>query len=115
MSDLQPGVCARALDTTRSERRHVVSGGARRDHQSSARHDARRAQPNAQHSVVVRDCVDLLRSLPDDSMQVIVCDPLNNVQMVRWDSPTDYIRWAAHWVSEAAHMLRPAGVWVANS
>ncbi len=61
------------------------------------------------HAVVVRDCVDLLRTLPDESVQLIICDPPYNIQVAEWDDVRDYRGWAAIWLREAERVLAPAG------
>lgn len=62
-----------------------------------------------EHVVLVRDCLELLRSLPDESIQLIVCDPPYNIQMAGWDSHKNYIDWAALWLKEAERVLSPSG------
>lgn len=61
------------------------------------------------HAVVVRDCLELLTSLPSESVQLIVCDPPYNIQMAGWDSHQNYIDWASHWLKEAERVLLPSG------
>ncbi len=61
------------------------------------------------HAIEVCDCVDLLRRLPDDSAQLIVCDPPYNISLADWDRREDYIGWAAEWLREAERALRPSG------
>jgi site-specific DNA-methyltransferase (adenine-specific) len=61
------------------------------------------------HAVVVLDCVELLRSLPDASVQLIVCDPPYNIQVAAWDAFRDYKGWAAAWLREAERVLAPTG------
>lgn len=61
------------------------------------------------HAVVVRDCVELLKSLPDESVQLIVCDPPYNIQVAAWDTFHNYREWAAVWLSEAERVLAATG------
>lgn len=61
------------------------------------------------HAVMVRDCVELLKSLPDASVQLIVCDPPYNIQVAAWDTFRDYKEWAAAWLCEAERVLAPTG------
>ena len=37
------------------------------------------------HCVLVRDCLDLLAELPDESVQLIICDPPYNIRLAEWD------------------------------
>ncbi len=61
------------------------------------------------HSVLNLDCCELLRRLPSDSIQLIVCDPPYNIRAAAWDHVPDYRRWAAAWLKEAERVLAPSG------
>ena len=62
-----------------------------------------------QHIVEVCDCLDLLKRIPDDSVQLIVCDPPYNILLAEWDKHADYLHWASAWLSEAQRVLSPTG------
>jgi site-specific DNA-methyltransferase (adenine-specific) len=61
------------------------------------------------HHVLIRDCGDLLAALPDESVQLIVCDPPYNIRMAHWDRRGDYIDWASQWLAQAERVLAPTG------
>lgn len=61
------------------------------------------------HSILIADCLDCLRRLPDESIQLIVCDPPYNIQMAHWDNHRDYIDWSAQWLKEAERVLSKTG------
>jgi len=61
------------------------------------------------HSICTSDCTSLLSNLPDESIQLIVCDPPYNIQMADWDSHHSYVEWAAEWLKEAERVLAPTG------
>lgn len=61
------------------------------------------------HAVLTTDCLELLRGLPDSSVQLIVCDPPYNIQLAAWDVHKDYIAWAARWLREAERVLSDSG------
>ena len=61
------------------------------------------------HQVVVSDCLDLLRRLPDESVQLIICDPPYNIQMAEWDRHETYLDWASLWLAEAERVLKDSG------
>jgi len=61
------------------------------------------------HSIVTSDCLELLGRLPDESVQLIVCDPPYNIQIAHWDSHQDYLAWASGWLREAERVLAPTG------
>lgn len=61
------------------------------------------------HSVAAIDCCELLRQLPDNSVQLIVCDPPYNINMASWDTRAGYSTWASSWLAEAERVLSPSG------
>lgn len=61
------------------------------------------------HSVIIKDCREVLRELPDNSIQLIVCDPPYNIQLADWDSHDSYLEWAADWLAESERVLSPTG------
>lgn len=65
-----------------------------------------------QHAVFAADCLDVLRKLPDNSVQLIICDPPYNILMADWDNHVDYISWAAQWLLEARRVLSESGNFV---
>lgn len=64
------------------------------------------------HAVVVADCLDLLKSLPASSVQLIICDPPYNILMADWDNRKDYLSWARLWLDEAYRVLNDTGNFV---
>jgi superfamily II DNA or RNA helicase/DNA modification methylase len=61
------------------------------------------------HSVLTIDCFELLKKMPDSSVQLIICDPPYNIQMAHWDAHTDYLSWADAWLREAERVLSDTG------
>lgn len=61
------------------------------------------------HAIVTGDCLDLLRQIPDRSIQLIVCDPPYNIQISDWDIHHDYVAWASKWLSETERVLASTG------
>jgi len=61
------------------------------------------------HSVVSMDCCELLKQLPSNSIQLIICDPPYNIQMAAWDHHKKYSDWASGWLKEAERVLAPTG------
>lgn len=61
------------------------------------------------HVVGVSDCLDTLAAIPDNSIQLIVCDPPYNIQLADWDSHANYLDWAKDWLREAERVLAPSG------
>lgn len=56
-----------------------------------------------------KDCLDLLRSLPDESIQLILIDPPYNLELESWDKFDNYIDWAAKWLEESYRVLSKNG------
>jgi site-specific DNA-methyltransferase (adenine-specific) len=70
---------------------------------------ATRTPKRTTHAVVVMDCLELLASLPSNSIQLIVCDPPYNIQLAKWDKRADYVQWASRWLREAERVLSESG------
>lgn len=67
-------------------------------------------QPDkTQHSIVISDCLELLKQVPDESVQLVICDPPYNIQLAHWDIHRDYLAWASQWLREAERVLSPTG------
>lgn len=61
------------------------------------------------HSVFIADCLECLRKIPDQSIQLIICDPPYNINMEHWDQHTDYTDWCSLWLQESERVLSPSG------
>ena len=63
--------------------------------------------PDTTHHVTeVVDCCDLLAKLPDNSVQLIVCDPPYNIMLADWDKHEKYIDWASQWLKESERVFK---------
>lgn len=58
---------------------------------------------------VTADCIEVLKKLPSDSVQLILLDPPYNLDLAEWDSYDNYIGWAKSWIDEAYRVLSPNG------
>ena len=76
---------------------------------SSLRHLDIAMPSTTYHVAATMDCEDLLGQLPDNSVQLIVCDPPYNISLADWDKHDDYIQWASSWLQESERVLSPAG------
>lgn len=61
------------------------------------------------HTHLVLDCIELLRKLPDESVQLIICDPPYNINVASWDNYVDYLDWCSSWLMEAERVLAKTG------
>lgn len=59
------------------------------------------------HSIM--DCGEFLKSLPDESVQLICIDPPYNLELAGWDIYDNYIEWASTWIDEAYRVLSKNG------
>lgn len=53
-----------------------------------------------------------LKSLKDESIDMIFADPPYNIKKADWDkfdSQEEYIKWSLQWISEASRILKPTG------
>ena len=55
------------------------------------------------------DCIDLLKRIPDGSIQLILIDPPYNLDLAEWDTYKNYIEWASKWLTESYRVLSPNG------
>lgn len=61
------------------------------------------------HVITVSDCLELLRQVPDNSIQLVVCDPPYNINVADWDDVERYVDWARAWLREVERVLAPTG------
>jgi len=59
--------------------------------------------------LINEDCLQLLKSLPDNSIELILLDPPYNLDLADWDTYANYIEWAAKWLDEAYRVLSKNG------
>lgn len=57
----------------------------------------------------IMDCCDFLKTLPDESVQLICIDPPYNLELAGWDVYNNYIEWASKWLDEAYRVLSENG------
>ena len=57
----------------------------------------------------IKDCCDFLKTIPDNSIQLICIDPPYNLELAGWDVYENYIEWASKWIDEAYRVLSKSG------
>ncbi len=57
----------------------------------------------------IMDCCGFLKTLPDNSVQLICIDPPYNLDLAGWDIYDNYIEWAKKWLDEAYRVLSKNG------
>jgi len=78
------------------------------------KHSSEASLPSAlsastRHVFDVSDCVEVLAKIPNNSIQLIICDPPYNIQLAGWDNHANYLEWAKTWLDEAERVLAPSG------
>src|SRR5690554_3276369 len=58
------------------------------------------------HIPLVRDAVELLKELPDESVQLVIADPPYNIDIEEWDNYENYLEWAKVWIHEVYRVLK---------
>ena len=56
--------------------------------------------------------LDWLKSLQDESIDMVFADPPYNIKKADWDkfdSQEEYINWSVQWISEVSRILKPTG------
>lgn len=62
--------------------------------------------------IVTGDCIEVMRAMPDESVDMIFADPPFNVGKkygVAKDRRTDYPAWCHEWIAEGFRLLKPTG------
>ena len=76
---------------------------------SSARAASAPDGASTSHIVAVGDCLEVLRRIPEQSIQLVVCDPPYNINVAAWDDLEHYVDWAGKWLREVERVLQPSG------
>lgn len=62
------------------------------------------------NKVILGDCIDVLPTLPKDSVDLIIADPpYGNVVNEKWDKIEDYFVFSENWLAGAYYVLKPTG------
>ena len=73
----------------------------------------------AQQIALNMDCMEYMRTLPDDSVDVVVADPPYNIGKAEWDKWSTrggYLRDVGAWLREFSRVVKPTGsVWMFHS
>lgn len=68
------------------------------------------SHPNGE--IWVGDAIAWLKTLAEESVDLIFADPPYNVKKAEWDtfeSQESYVEWSLEWIEEAARVLKPTG------
>jgi len=65
----------------------------------SSNMDIARAEVNRTiHSIYISDAVEILKQIPDSSIQLVLIDPPYNLDLDDWDTFDNYLEWAKTWL-----------------
>lgn len=69
---------------------------------------------NYKNKIFNKDCVELLKELPDKSVDAIITDPpymgvVNEEWDNQWNNIDDYLNWCEIWISESRRVLKRSG------
>src|SRR5689334_24803944 len=72
--------------------------GMNRLRKSGLAHSSTRGVPASEatgtsHIVDVADCLEMLAKIPDQSIQLVMCDPPYNINVAAWDDLEHYVEW----------------------
>ena len=63
-------------------------------------------------SIFNMDCVDFLKSIGDETIDMVFADPPYNIKKAAWDdfeNQEEYISWSLEWIKECARVLKHNG------
>lgn len=55
------------------------------------------------------DCLEIMKSMPDKSVDAVITDPPYNIGKAEWDKIDDYINWCGKWIVECQRVLKDNG------
>ena len=67
-----------------------------------------------QNVCILGDCIEKLKSIPDNSIDLVVADPpywkvIGEKWDYQWRTEKDYVEWSLKWIAEVARVLRLGG------
>ena len=57
------------------------------------------------HALFIQDAVEFLKTLPDQSVQLVLIDPPYNLDLDYWDTFDNYLQWAKQWLDELYRVM----------
>lgn len=70
---------------------------------------------NDRHKIIYADALDALKTLPDNSVNLIFADPPYNIgknfngKIEKWDTEESYLEWCYEWLDLCIQKLKPNG------
>jgi len=88
---------------------HIALNRMKRENIQHKSHIDFEVPESTTQALIIADCLEVLKSMSDDSVQLILLDPPYNLDISVWDTFSNYIEWAAQWLNEAYRVLSPNG------
>ena len=66
-------------------------------------------------TVFNEDCLEGMKRIPDESVNLVLTDPPYNVNIAEWDhwkTVDDYVNWCGEWITEVERVLSPTGTFI---
>lgn len=60
------------------------------------------------NKIIHGDCLDIMPSIPDNSVDLVLTDPPYGINYKNWDN-IDFIKFTETWISECFRVLKPSG------
>ena len=67
---------------------------------------------NKNYELFQGDCLELVKDIPDKSIDLILTDPPYNISKAKWDkwsSIDEYVKWCSIWINECERILKNSG------
>lgn len=61
------------------------------------------------NKIVQGDCLELMKEIPDESIDLILQDPPYNIGKAEWDKIDNYVEWCGKWIIECQRILKDNG------
>jgi len=61
------------------------------------------------NKVYEMEALELLKQLPDNSIDLVLTDPPYNINKADWDNFENYLEWCENWLEECKRVLKPNG------
>lgn len=55
------------------------------------------------------DCLDVLKTIPDNSVNLVLTDPPYNIGKADWDKIKNYVEWFGNIIKECERVLKDNG------
>ena len=61
------------------------------------------------NKIYLGDCLDLMKDIPDKSIDLVLTDPPYNINIAKWDKIDNYVEWCKQWILECQRVLKDNG------